>query len=66
VGFHADVRFGEGDEERVVRNSYINGAWGSEERDASDFPFVKDSPFDLILYVEQKKFKVSNPNIFLA
>jgi len=43
--FHYNVRL---NEKKVIRNSFINGVWGTEEREGV-FPFKKDTAFDLVI-----------------
>lgn len=46
----------------VVRNSHLNGAWGTEERDTPRFPFQPGHPCYLIFLIEHDKFKVAVNN----
>lgn len=45
-------------EDIVVRNSYLNGSWGSEERKISYNPFVPGQFFDLSIRCGIDRFKV--------
>ena len=55
VAFHFNPRFRE---QQVVRNSYVGQNWGREERSQSHFPFQPGQKFDMMIVIEQKKFKV--------
>lgn len=46
LALHINVRMNEG---AVVRNSYLNGSWGSEERSLSHNPFGPGQFFDVSL-----------------
>lgn len=59
IFFHLDVRF---QEQVVVRNSLLRGAWGNEERQQPEFPFQPGQPFSLIILTEQGCFKVAVNN----
>lgn len=52
---HINPRF---NENAVVRNSEHHGAWGQEERQGP-FPFQKGQHFELIILVENDKYKVA-------
>uniref|UniRef100_A0A670ZY90 Galectin n=1 Tax=Pseudonaja textilis TaxID=8673 RepID=A0A670ZY90_PSETE len=50
IALHVNPRFKEG---ALVRNSFINGAWGSEERNVAFLPFCPGQAFQLeITYLE--------------
>lgn len=58
--FHFDVRRNFGDNTpAVVRNSQIDGSWGSEERISPGFPFKAGVNFDLMIRVESSRFLVA-------
>lgn len=54
VALHINPRVGEG----VVRNSFLNGSWGSEERKISYNPFNPGQFFDLSIRCGTDRFKV--------
>nr|KAG5700736.1 hypothetical protein BaRGS_029101 [Batillaria attramentaria] len=63
VNFHFDVRkINAGCQSVVVRNHKSAGTWGPEEREASYFPFVRNSAFDLIILADPVCFKVAVNN----
>ena len=47
----------------VVRNTLAGGAWGSEERAASYFPFMPGAVFDMIIMATPNSFKVSKSSV---
>lgn len=59
VAFHFNPRFNEGGGKVIVRNSLINGNWGHEERELSDFPFVPGQPFEMMILCTNEEFKVA-------
>ncbi|XP_062996019.1 galectin-4-like [Elgaria multicarinata webbii] len=46
------------DERAVVRNSYLNGRWGPEERELTFNPFQRGQYFDLSIRCGNQRFKV--------
>lgn len=54
IAFHFNPRFSQN---CVVRNTKT-GAWGPEER-AGPFPFQKGQPFEIIIFVEEDKYRVA-------
>ncbi|KAH0512975.1 Galectin-4 [Microtus ochrogaster] len=54
IALHINPRMGEA----VVRNSFINGSWGSEERKVAYNPFVPGQFFDLSIRCGTDRFKV--------
>ncbi|EGV93024.1 Galectin-4 [Cricetulus griseus] len=54
VALHINPRIGEG----VVRNSFLNGSWGSEERKITYNPFGPGQFFDLSIRCGTDRFKV--------
>ena len=44
----------------VVRNSFLGGSWGPEERDQPSFPFAAGQQFTMIILCEPNEFKVSS------
>nr|XP_042127551.1 galectin-4 [Peromyscus maniculatus bairdii] len=54
IALHINPRMGEG----VVRNSFMNGSWGSEERKISYNPFGPGQFFDLSIRCGTDRFKV--------
>lgn len=54
IAFHFNPRFGK---KNVIRNSYLNGAWGTEEAEGK-FPFVSDLAFDISIVNEPYAFQV--------
>uniref|UniRef100_A0A480Q4E1 Galectin n=2 Tax=Sus scrofa TaxID=9823 RepID=A0A480Q4E1_PIG len=55
VALHINPRLTEG---IVVRNSYLNGKWGAEERKSSFNPFAPGQYFDLSIRCGLDRFKV--------
>ncbi|KAM4825697.1 galectin-4 [Thomomys bottae] len=55
LALHINPRLGEGS---VVRNSFLNGSWGSEERKISYNPFGPGQFFDLSIRCGLDRFKV--------
>lgn len=55
LALHINPRMNEG---AVVRNSYLNGSWGSEERSLSYNPFGPGQFFDLSIRCGNDRFKV--------
>lgn len=47
IAFHLNPRFSENGYPVIVRNSLIGNKWGTEERNASSFPFVPGMPFEV-------------------
>ncbi|XP_052619396.1 galectin-4 isoform X3 [Peromyscus californicus insignis] len=54
IALHINPRMGEG----VVRNSFMNGSWGSEERKIGYNPFGPGQFFDLSIRCGTDRFKV--------
>lgn len=54
IAFHFDIRF---NERQVVRNTLINGGWGTEER-SGPFPFFHGQSIDIIFRIEAQTIKV--------
>lgn len=42
-----------------VRNSFLQEAWGEEERNITCFPFSPGMYFEMIIYCDVKEFKVA-------
>lgn len=57
VAFHMEVYL---NEKQIVRNSYQNGQWQREEREAclNGFPFFLNYDFNLILRVESNRYSI--------
>ncbi|XP_072464431.1 galectin-4 isoform X2 [Notamacropus eugenii] len=55
VALHINPRFPEG---AVVRNSFIGGRWGKEERNVSFNPFIPGQYFDLSIRCGNDRFKI--------
>ncbi|XP_027711256.1 galectin-4 isoform X2 [Vombatus ursinus] len=55
VALHINPRLSEG---AVVRNSYLGGKWGKEERNATFNPFTRGQYFDLSIRCGHDRFKV--------
>lgn len=47
VAFHFNPRFKESGKKVIVRNSFIDQKWGSEERQLDSFPFIEGKPFEV-------------------
>ncbi|KAG9478244.1 hypothetical protein GDO78_013311 [Eleutherodactylus coqui] len=61
VGFNNDVALhlkAQPNKKTVVRNSYINGAWGEEETELAKNPFKDGEYFDISIRCGEKQFKV--------
>jgi galectin-4 len=59
VYFHMSIRF---PDSVVIRNSFLNGQWGAEERQQPEFPFPPGQQFNIIILPEQASFKVAVNN----
>ncbi|CAI9618850.1 unnamed protein product, partial [Staurois parvus] len=57
IVLHFNARFDE-NPPAVVRNSYIQNRWGSEERGIPKFPFQKERPFTMQIIVEQDHYRI--------
>ncbi|KAL2763272.1 galectin-4, partial [Daubentonia madagascariensis] len=55
IALHINPRMADG---TVVRNSFLNGSWGSEERNISHNPFGPGQFFDLSIRCGMDRFKV--------
>ncbi len=55
LALHINPRISEG---AVVRNSFMGGKWGSEERNMTFNPFIRGHFFDLSIRCGQDRFKV--------
>ncbi|XP_001362619.1 galectin-4 [Monodelphis domestica] len=55
LALHINPRLSEG---AVVRNSFMGGKWGSEERNMTFNPFIRGHFFDLSIRCGQDRFKV--------
>ncbi|TEA42737.1 hypothetical protein DBR06_SOUSAS1610264, partial [Sousa chinensis] len=55
LALHINPRLSEGS---VVRNSFLNGSWGAEERNVSYNPFGPGQFFDLSIRCGMDRFKV--------
>lgn len=56
IAFHFDVRAGCNE---VVRNTRRNRNWGNEERCIPCFPFQSGVSFDMIIRIEESKYRVA-------
>ncbi|XP_018417752.1 PREDICTED: galectin-3 [Nanorana parkeri] len=61
IVFHFNPRFDE-NPNVMVRNSMLNGRWGTEERGASKFPFKQGQPFMLQIFIEQEQYRLAVNN----
>uniref|UniRef100_A0A8C7E794 Galectin n=1 Tax=Naja naja TaxID=35670 RepID=A0A8C7E794_NAJNA len=51
----------------VVRNSFLKGSWGSEERDLPFNPFQYEQYFELLIHCDQYRFIVyANDEYFFS
>ncbi|XP_035240196.1 galectin-4-like [Anguilla anguilla] len=55
IAFHFNARVAEG---VLVRNSYMGGCWGQEERDVNFNPFAEGQYFDISVRCGNQRFKV--------
>jgi len=55
IYFHFDVRF---NDNSIVRNSYLTGNWGEEERDLPNFPFQPKKAFIICITATNDKLDV--------
>lgn len=63
IAICVDARFNYGNDRNVVvRNSKVSNAWGTEERNCPFFPFMPNTPFDMIIMVEPYCLKVAVNN----
>jgi len=56
VVLHLNPRF---NENAMVRNTFQNGAWGSEDRSGGGMPFQKGTGFECMILVQNDKFMIS-------
>ncbi|XP_078278659.1 galectin-4-like isoform X2 [Rhinoraja longicauda] len=57
IVFHISVRFR--NEQAVVRNSFLQNSWNSEERALTQNPFVPGQAFEVTILCEAQSFRVS-------
>ncbi|CAH1791185.1 unnamed protein product [Owenia fusiformis] len=57
IALHFNPRFKP--KKQVVRNNMNKGKWGDEETKAPGFPFKPDTPFTILILVEEDGFKVA-------
>ncbi|XP_032901558.1 galectin-9 isoform X1 [Amblyraja radiata] len=57
IAIHISVRFR--DEQAVVRNSFLQNSWNSEERALAQNPFVPGQAFEVTILCEAQSFRVS-------
>ncbi|KAJ4918230.1 hypothetical protein JOQ06_006455 [Pogonophryne albipinna] len=62
LAFHFNPRFNDYGKKLIVRNSFIDNKWGSEERDLQSFPFKQGKPFEMKIMCTNKEFKVAVNN----
>lgn len=63
IALHCDVRLRMcGNTDVFVRNSFLGGGWGGEERQCPDFPFTPNGSFEMIILAEKDKFKIAVNN----
>ncbi|XP_048468300.1 galectin-9 [Rhincodon typus] len=60
IAFHISPRFRT--EEVVVRNSYMQNSWCTEERSLAENPFSLGQPFEITILCEQPFFRVNVNN----
>lgn len=59
TALHLNPRFeGDPSDYVVVRNSYLDGNWGAEERDGPEFPLKPGQEFECTILATDKHFKV--------
>lgn len=47
IALHLNPRFDDQGKKTIIRNSLLANVWGKEEREHSNFPFVRGQPFEL-------------------
>lgn len=52
-------------DEVVVRNSFLDGEWGEEDRENTSFPFEESEPFEIFISSQPDAYKVRENNDFL-
>ncbi|XP_017540812.1 galectin-8-like [Pygocentrus nattereri] len=62
IAFHLNPRFNEDGKQVVVRNTWIGGVWGPEERDLPFFPFTPGKPFEIKILCTSSEFNVDVDN----
>ncbi|XP_036454161.1 galectin-4-like [Colossoma macropomum] len=62
IAFQFNPRFNEDGKQVIVRNTRINGFWGSEERELPVFPFTPGKPFEIKILCTSSGFRVEVDN----
>ncbi|XP_053291218.1 galectin-3b [Pleuronectes platessa] len=65
LAFHFNPRFNDYGKKVLVRNSFIGGSWGKEEREVKHFPFVPGQAFEIKIMCTNTEFKVAVNNSHL-
>uniref|UniRef100_A0A8C5Q0D2 Galectin n=1 Tax=Leptobrachium leishanense TaxID=445787 RepID=A0A8C5Q0D2_9ANUR len=58
IAFHFNPRFDRPQE--VIFNTFLSGSWGPEEKKSHPFPFSEEAPFELVFFVKDKGYEVSD------
>lgn len=73
--FHIDLHSGDNiamhfnpriPDQVVVRNSYLDGEWGEEDRENDYFPFEESEPFDIFISCQPDGYKIYINGVFFA
>ncbi|XP_063287302.1 galectin-4-like [Pelobates fuscus] len=55
IALHINARI---NKSTLIRNSFVNGAWGEEEKEVTKYPFKQGDFFDISVRGGEKRFKV--------
>ncbi|XP_036417865.1 uncharacterized protein LOC118801611 isoform X2 [Colossoma macropomum] len=58
IAFHFNPRFNDNGKQVIVRNSWIKGVWGPEERHPPFFPFTPGKPFEIKILCTSSEYRV--------
>lgn len=59
IALHLNPRYETGQRPLIVRNSYVGGYWGYEEREGGALAFAPQAPFEIMILVERLCFKIA-------